>query len=179
MNFDWDTSNLDEVYKSYRVFKHFSHEFEFKERSFSDSGVIDETVRNLILQIANEESKKVHQQLPAGGSKFFDVNKMAAPCQVSSTKNLEAPAAMDLPRVELPCFAEFIAGLLTKKRYREALLQSLEEDFNRDVSAGMSVRRAKLRYWASALHCALDQIWPALKRVAIAFFFEAARRLIG
>ncbi len=66
-----------------------------------------------------------------------------------------------------PRLAEFFVGLLAKARYRASLLQCLEEDFRNDLAAGISLRRAKRRYWAAALNSIGPQLWAAIKRVGV------------
>jgi len=78
-----------------------------------------------------------------------------------------------------PGGAEFLVGAFSKKRYRAALLQALSEDFGGDLAAGMSLRRARLRYWAAALNSIGPQMLAALKRIGVVgLVFDAARRWI-
>jgi hypothetical protein len=69
--------------------------------------------------------------------------------------------------VEPPQLAEFLVGLLAKKRYRAGLLQSLDDDFQNDLINGLSLRRAQARYWAAALNSIGPQLWAAIKRVGV------------
>lgn len=73
----------------------------------------------------------------------------------------------ELHAIEPPRLAEFFVGLLVKKRYRDGLLQCLDEDFQNDLAADMSLRRAKRRYWAAALNSIGPQLWAAIKRVGL------------
>lgn len=68
---------------------------------------------------------------------------------------------------EPPRLAEFLVGLLAKKRYRDGLLQNLDEDFQHDLAAGMSLARAKRRYRAAALNSIGPQLWAAVERVGL------------
>ncbi|CCJ06505.1 Hypothetical protein BN69_1054 [Methylocystis sp. SC2] len=68
---------------------------------------------------------------------------------------------------EPPLFAEFLVGLFAKKRYRASLLQCLDEDFRNDIVSGISLRRAKWRYWAAAVHTIFPQLWAAIKRIGV------------
>jgi hypothetical protein len=84
------------------------------------------------------------------------------------------------PRPEPPSWAEFIVGLCVKKRYRNGLLQSLEEDFIKDIASGRSLRRARLRYWSAALRSVGPQLWAAIKRIGfIGAATEFAHRFFG
>ncbi|MGD9657198.1 MAG: hypothetical protein AB7U61_06095 [Methylocystis sp.] len=58
-------------------------------------------------------------------------------------------------------------GLLSKRRYRSGLLYSLNEDFQNDLADGISLSRAKHRYWAAALNSVAPQIWAAIKRFGV------------
>jgi hypothetical protein len=83
-----------------------------------------------------------------------------------------APKDLETNRVTLPITvppqgAEFLLGWCTKKRYRQAVLDDLEEVFQRDLAKGMTVRRAKLRYLAATLHSITPQLIAAAKRVGI------------
>ena len=81
---------------------------------------------------------------------------------------------------EPPSSAEFIVGLFAKKYLRESLLGSLSEDFDRDVAAGVSLRRAQFRYWAAALNSIGPQAVAALKRIGlVGLVFDYARRWMG
>lgn len=68
---------------------------------------------------------------------------------------------------EPPLFAELLVGLFAKKRYRASLLQCLDEDFRNDIVSGISLRRAKWRYWAAAVHTIFPQLWAAIKRIGV------------
>jgi hypothetical protein len=73
---------------------------------------------------------------------------------------------------------EFLVGLFAKKRYRNSILCDLAESFDRDLSAGMSARRAKRRYWAAALNSIGPQALAAVKRLGVwSLLIEAARRI--
>jgi hypothetical protein len=81
---------------------------------------------------------------------------------------------------EPPRLAEFLVGVFAKKRYRVAILSDLGEDFDRDITAGMSISRARWRYRAAALRSIGPQAYAALKRLGfVGLVFEAARRWIG
>jgi hypothetical protein len=90
------------------------------------------------------------------------------------------------PRVDLnvqvpepPQAAEFLVGLFAKKRYRNGLRQNLEEDFNNDIVSGMSIWRARSRYWSAALNSIGPQFWMFVKRIGlVTAFAEFARRLL-
>ncbi len=78
-----------------------------------------------------------------------------------------------------PRLAEFILGACTKKRYRQALLDDLDEVFHRDLSAGMSISRARLRYWGGALNSVIPQLWSLTKRIGLfGIIADYARRLL-
>ena len=72
----------------------------------------------------------------------------------------QAQDAQDQEQNEPPRTAEFLVGLFAKKRYRNAILRDLAEDFDSDIASGMSLDRAKRRYWAAAL----NSIGPASAR---------------
>jgi hypothetical protein len=81
---------------------------------------------------------------------------------------------------EPPRLAEFLVGLFAKKRYRNAILRDLAEDFDSDLAAGMSLRRAKRRYWAAALNSIGPQALAAIKRMGVVgLVFDYARRWMG
>jgi len=72
-----------------------------------------------------------------------------------------------------------IVGALTKKRYRGALLADLDEEFHRGLSSGMSVKRARMRYWAAALNSIGPQLWAAARRIGLlGILADYARRLL-
>lgn len=68
---------------------------------------------------------------------------------------------------EPPRIAEILTILAADPRHREALLQSLDELFDRDMSAGMSLRRARLRYVARALASVGGRLWSAAKGIGV------------
>lgn len=81
---------------------------------------------------------------------------------------------------EPPRLAEFLVGLFAKRRYRNAILRDLAEDFDSNLASGMTPNRAKWRYWAAALNSIGPQALAALKRIGIVgFLFDYARRLMG
>jgi hypothetical protein len=81
---------------------------------------------------------------------------------------------------EPPRLAEFLVGLLSKKRYRNAILRDLAEDFDSNLASGMSLDRAKRRYWAAALNSIVPQALAAIKRLGIVgLVFDYARRWMG
>jgi hypothetical protein len=77
-------------------------------------------------------------------------------------QTVAVPTVADPPRL-----AEFLVGLFAKKRHRAGLLHCLDEDFRADLAAGMSLARAKRRYWAAALNSLGPQLWAAIKRVGV------------
>jgi hypothetical protein len=60
-----------------------------------------------------------------------------------------------------------VVNLFAKKRYRKAILNDLDEDFRRDLSEGMTVDRACLRYWGAGLCSIAPQLLAAAKRIGI------------
>jgi len=101
--------------------------------------------------------------------------------------DLQPEQVPEPPRVDLnvqvpepPRAAEFLVGLFAKKRYRNGLLQNLEEDFNNDIVSGMSIWRARWRYRSAALNSIGPQFWMFVKRIGLvtAAFAEFARRLL-
>jgi hypothetical protein len=73
-----------------------------------------------------------------------------------------------------------LVGLLSKKRYRNAILRDLAEDFDSNLASGMSLDRAKRRYWAAALNSIVPQALAAIKRLGIVgLVFDYARRWMG
>jgi hypothetical protein len=110
----------------------------------SAGGNIETAGRNICLELASTE---VADQAAAAGS--------AA----------SRPAS---PRTEPPGVAELLVGcFIPKKRYREALLDDLDEVFQRDLSKGMTVGRARRRYWGRALPSIGPQLRGAAKRIGI------------
>lgn len=69
--------------------------------------------------------------------------------------------------VEPPRWAEFLVCLTAKKRHRAGLLHCLDEDFQNDLAAGISLRRANRRYWSAALNSIGPQLWAAIKRIGV------------
>lgn len=69
--------------------------------------------------------------------------------------------------IEPPRLAEFLVGLFAKKRYRNGLLQNLDEEFRDKLAAGISPRRAQMLYWAAAINSIGPQLWAAIKRVGV------------
>jgi hypothetical protein len=66
----------------------------------------------------------------------------------------------------------------TKKRYREALRDDLDEDFQHDLSKGMTVARARLRYWGSVLGSIIPQLLALAKRIGmVGLIADYAHRL--
>jgi hypothetical protein len=83
-----------------------------------------------------------------------------------------------LVRTEPPRVAELLVSWCINKPYREALLYDFDEDFQRDLSKGMTVARARLRYWGGALNSITPQLLAAAKRIGIfGLFTDYARRL--
>ena|ERR1700720_2562737 len=83
------------------------------------------------------------------------------------------------PTTEPPRVAELLVSWCIKKRYREALLDDLDEVFQRDLSKGMTVARVRLRYWGSALHSITPQLLALAKRIGIfGLIADYARRLL-
>jgi hypothetical protein len=81
-------------------------------------------------------------------------------------------------RTEPPRVAELLVSWCIKKRYREALLDDFDEVFQRDLSKGMTVARARLRYWGGALNSITPQLLAAAKRIGIfGLITDYARRL--
>lgn len=83
------------------------------------------------------------------------------------------------PRTEPPRIAELLVSWCTKKGYREALRDDLDEVFQRDLSNGLTVARARLRYWGGALHSITPQLLAGAKRIGIiGVIADYARRLL-
>jgi hypothetical protein len=80
---------------------------------------------------------------------------------------------------EPPALAEFLAGLFASKKHRQAVLGDLEEKFNDDLARGISIARARRRYWASALHSVGPLLLASTKKIAlIGAVVAAARKLL-
>ncbi len=69
--------------------------------------------------------------------------------------------------MEPPSLAEFIVGVLAKKPDRAGLLHCLYEDFQNDLAAGVSFRRAKLHYWSATIHSIGPQFCAWIKRIGV------------
>jgi hypothetical protein len=81
---------------------------------------------------------------------------------------------------EPPRLAEFLVGLLAKKRYRNSILRDLAEDFDSNLVSGMSLDRANRCYWAAAINSIVPQALAALKRIGVlGLVFDYARRWMG
>jgi hypothetical protein len=84
------------------------------------------------------------------------------------------------PRTEPPRVAELLVCCLggRKKRYRRALFDDFDEDFQCDLSKGMTVARARRRYWGRALRSIGPQLWALAKQIGlIGLIADYARRL--
>jgi hypothetical protein len=115
--------------------------------------------RNIWLELASTE---VADQAAAAGSAALPVT-------------IPRPTS---PETEPPRFAELLVSSCTKNRYRKALLNDLDEDFQRDLSKGMTVGRARMRYRGSALRSITPQLWELAKRIGIfGLIADYARRL--
>jgi hypothetical protein len=120
-----------------------------KIAAFESAGLNIETAgRNICLELASTE---VADQAAAAGS-----------AALSAT--IPRPAS---PRTEPPQVAELLVSWCIKKRYRKAILDDFDEDFQRDLSKGMTVARARLRYWGSALRSITPQLLALAKRIGI------------
>jgi hypothetical protein len=62
-------------------------------------------------------------------------------------------------KAEPPIVAEFLVGLCVKRRYRNGVRQNLKEDFENDLAAGASERRARWNYWSGALNSIGPRLW--------------------
>jgi hypothetical protein len=119
-----------------------------------------ESARNICLELVSTE---VADQAAAAGSAALPVT-------------IPRPAS---PRTEPPQVAELLVSWCIKKRYRGALLDDLDEVFQRDLTKGMTVARARLRYWGAALHSITPQLLAAAKRIGIfGLITDYARRLL-
>jgi hypothetical protein len=87
----------------------------------------------------------------------------------SREASLAQSATFQLERgpAEPPHLVEFLVGLFAKKRYRESLLQCLDQDFQKDINNGMSLRRAEWRYRAAAARSIFPQVCAAIKRIGV------------
>jgi hypothetical protein len=82
-------------------------------------------------------------------------------------------------KAEPPIIPEFLVVLCVNRRYRNGLLQNLEEDFESDLAAGASVKRARRKYWAAALNSIGPRLWAVAKRIGIiGLIADYARRLL-
>jgi hypothetical protein len=125
--------------------------------------------RNICLELASTE---VADQAAAAGSAALCIAGSAAALSVT----IPRPPS---PRTEPPGVAEFLVGWCIKKRYRKALFDDLDEVFQCDLSKGMTVARARLRYWGSALHSIAPQLLALAKRIGIVgLIADYARRLL-
>jgi hypothetical protein len=128
--------------------------------------------------IADDPAQR--EPCPRCGSIARRVNLEAAAFAGSwggSTLTLAPKTRPALPRREPPRAAELLVSSCTKNRYREALLNDLDEVFQRDL-ASMTVARARLRYWGGALHSIGPQLWALAKRIGIfGLIADYARRL--
>jgi hypothetical protein len=71
------------------------------------------------------------------------------------------------PRTAPPAIPELLVSLCAKKRYRNAILNDLDEDFQRNLSKGMTIARAGRIYWGGALYSIIPQLWAAAKRIGV------------
>lgn len=117
--------------------------------------VASEILRNVEARILENEAREEYRKL----KQFIESAELHLTSADAERKRLREFAP--------PGLAEFFVGLLSKKRYRNGLLQSLDEDFQNDLSAGVSLRRAQLRYWAAALNSTGPQLWAAVRRIGL------------
>lgn len=97
-----------------------------------------------------------------------------------SIRNRSFQEGRPRPPNEPPWLAESLVGLFAKKRYRNAILRDLAEDFDCDLASGMSLRRARRRYRAAALNSIGPQALAAIKRFGlVGLVFDYARRWMG
>ncbi len=99
----------------------------------------------------------------------------------STPKSVEAHVAATVPlsRSEPPAFAEIIIGLIMDREPADALLGDLEEDFQADLNAGVSEKRAAWRYTVAAIRAVFPLILAAAKRVGLlGLVADYARRLL-
>jgi hypothetical protein len=131
-----------------------------KIAAFESAGRNIETAgRNICLELASTE---VADQAAAAGSAALPVT-------------IPRPTS---PETEPPRFAELLVSCYAKKRYRKALLDNFDEDFQRDLSKGMTVGRARMRYRGSALRSITPQLLALAKRIGIfGLIADYARRL--
>ncbi|MGB8901831.1 MAG: hypothetical protein WCC90_22455 [Methylocella sp.] len=124
--------------------------------------------RNIWMEVAG--------QAAAAGSAALSVTIPRPDHNNTTTITIPRPAS---PRTEPPRVVELLVGWCIKKRYRKALLDDLDEVFQCDLSNGMTVARARLRYWGSALHSITPQLLALAKRIGIfGLIADYARRLL-
>lgn len=112
---------------------------------------------------------------------FFEKTKKARACKESFTYyETFSVTGAKRPKCEAaddpPALAEFLIGCIAKERYRRGLLHCLDADFREDLKVGMSISRARRRYWAAATRAIWPQIWSALKRIGFIGALAAAAR---
>ncbi len=89
--------------------------------------------------------------------------------------NIDRSNTQDVPNIQVdfsaipepPILAELLLGLFAKnEKYRSSISDSLEEMFEADILKGMTVKRARRRYWITTLRSILPQLKQALIRGA-------------
>lgn len=152
------------------------HLLKREERTLAHDIAIDEALI-LRYQQKRESRIRLRRQLRESRAMRHELEVRIAECESRLRSASEYYNSAE--RNEPPRAAEMIVGALTKKRYRGALLADLDEEFHRGLSSGMSVKRARMRYWAAALNSIGPQLWAAARRIGLlGILADYARRLL-
>lgn len=130
-----------------------------------------------LLAITAARAARLRIELGIEGSFEFYGDKVRRTYELHRPKNRLKD--VQAPKPEPPRFAEFLAVVFTKKRYREALLGDLDDQFQKDLANGMTLRRARVRYRGAVLNSIGPQLWAAAKRIGlIGILADYARRML-
>jgi hypothetical protein len=136
----------------------------------------------LVLWIEAAEANRWHDAIAPIVGRNIEIAGRNICLEVASTEVTAGSAALPvtIPKTEPPRVAELLVCCLggPKKRYRRALFDDFDEDFQCDLSKGMTVDRARRRYWGRALRSIGPQLWALAKQIGIfGLIADYARRL--
>jgi hypothetical protein len=136
----------------------------YDSNNFSQSTVTIDAITEIAA--SNIDWTEVADQAAAAAFESAERNIWIHAAAGSAALSVTIPRPASL-RTEPPRVAELLVGWCIKKRYRKALLDDLDEDFQHDLSKGMTVARARLRYWGSVLGSIIPQLLALAKRIGI------------
>ncbi len=116
--------------------------------------VVDETISRL-----SADNKEIKHLL--------DVS-LKAPTFWAVVKLMMPPKGKPYPsQAEPPKLAEALVGLFAGEKYKDSMVDDMEELFEHDLAAGKSVSRARWHYWLRAIRSTGPQLWAFAKRIGL------------